>query len=64
MNAIEFYSFRVPELRECFTGKRSKLLIKQTKNELARHSELVVELNLEIMAKYDVNDFKVVKIWN
>lgn len=61
MNAIEFYSYRVPEFRAILQERGvNGSLIKQI--ELVRLCELAVELDLEIIAKYDVNDYKVMDL--
>lgn len=61
MNAIEFYSYKVPEFR-AFLQERgvNGSLCKQI--ELVRLCKLAVELDLEIIAKYDVNDYKVMDL--
>lgn len=61
MNAIVFYSYRVPELREFLQERRVNCSL--SKNiELVWLCELAVELNLEIIAKYVVNDYKVMDL--
>lgn len=61
MNAIEFYSYRVPAFR-AFLQERcvNSSLCKQI--EIVRLCKLAVELDLEIIAKYDVNDYKVMDL--
>lgn len=61
MNAIEFYSYRVPAFRAILQERGvNSSLSKQI--ELVRLCELAVELNLEIIAKYDVNGYKVMDL--
>lgn len=61
MNAIEFYSYRVQEFR-AFLQERGVNSSLSKQIELVRLCELAVELNLEIIAKYDVNDYKVMDL--
>lgn len=62
MNAIDFYSYRLPELRE-FLQERGVKCSLSKKIELVRLCELAVELNLEIIiAKNDVDDYKVMDL--
>lgn len=61
MNAIEFYSYRVPELRE-FLQKRGVNCSLSKRIGLVRLCELAVELNLEMIVKCDLNDYKVMDL--
>lgn len=61
MNAIEFYLYRVPEFRT-FLQERGVNGSLSKQIELVRLCELAVELNLEIIVKYDLNDYKVMDL--
>lgn len=51
--------YRVPVLREFLQERGVNISLCKTKNELVQFCELAVELNLEIIAKYGVNVYKV-----